>query len=76
MEDYIMTNSEIKMEIEQLEERKKMLQMSSFELNAEALDIRARISHLRNECTHTDPDGTYAIDKTERCRYCGRRMHK
>jgi hypothetical protein len=76
MEDYIMTNSEIKMEIEQLEERKKMLQMSSFELNAEALDIRARILHLRNECTHTDPDGTYAIDKTERCRYCGRRMHK
>lgn len=76
MEDYIMTNSEIKMEIEQLEERKKTLQMSSFELNAEALDIRARISYLRNECTHTDPDGTYAIDKAERCRYCGRRMHK
>lgn len=76
MEDYIMTNSEIKKEIEQLEERKKMLQMSSFELNAEALHINATIAHLRNECTHTDPDGTYAIDKAERCRYCGRRMHK
>ena len=71
-----MTNSEIKIEIEQLEERKKMLQMSSFELNAEAVRINAAIAHLRNECTHTDPDGTYAIDKTERCRYCGRRMHK
>lgn len=71
-----MTNFEIKTEIEKLEEKKHSLQLSSFELNTEALRISAAIAHLRNECTHTDPDGTYAIDKTERCRYCGRRMHK
>lgn len=76
MEDYIMTNFEIKTEIEQLEARKRELQMSSFELNVEALDINARIALLRNECTHTDADGTFAINKHERCKYCGRNMHK
>ena len=75
MEDY-MTNFEIKTEIEKLEEKRRSLQFSSFELNTEALQINAAIARLRNECTHTDPDGTYAIDKTERCRYCGRRIHK
>ena len=71
-----MTNSEIKKEIEQLEERKKMLQMSSFELNAEALHINATIAHLRNECSHIDSYGTFAITEEGRCRYFGRRMHK
>ena len=71
-----MTNFEIKTEIEKLEEKKRSLQLSSFELNAEALHIHAAIAHLRNECSHIDSYGTFAITEEGRCRYCGRRMHK
>lgn len=76
MEDYIMTNFEIKTEIEKLQERKRALQLSSFELSAEAVQINASIARLRNECSHTDPDGTFAIVEEGRCKYCGRRIHK
>ena len=71
-----MTNFEIKTEIEKLEEKRRSLQLSSFELNTEVLHINAAIAHLRNECSHTDTDGTPAITKEERCKYCGRRIHK
>ena len=71
-----MTNFEIKTEIEKLEEKRHSLQLSSFELNTEALRINAAIARLRNECSHTDADGTPAINKEERCKYCGRRIHK
>lgn len=71
-----MTNFEIKNEIEKLTERLRSIQMSSFELNAEAVQINANIARLKNECTHADNDGTPAITKEERCKYCGRRIHK
>ena len=67
-----MTNFEIKNEIKILQEKKRDLLQNTFELNMAAVELEEQIKVLRGKCTHTDDDGTNAVDKHSKCRYCGK----